>query len=90
MQIITTHTHTDFDGLASMMAASIIYPDAVPVLPKNINPNVKSFMSIHKDIFETRHVDQVKHDDIDSLVIVDVNRWNRLDKMGRLKEKDGL
>ena len=90
MQIITTHIHTDFDGLASMIAASIVYPDAVPILPKNINPNVKAFMSIHKDLFETRHVDQIKHDDIDSLIIVDVNQWSRLDKMKHLKEKGGF
>ena len=43
MQIATTHKGTDFDGLASLIAATLIYPDSIPVLPKNINP---------KEIFE--------------------------------------
>jgi CBS domain-containing protein len=44
MQVVTTHKNTDFDGLASTIAASILYPKAIPVLPGQINPNVKAFM----------------------------------------------
>jgi len=40
MQIITTHRSADFDGFASVIAGTILYPDAIPVLPKGLNPNV--------------------------------------------------
>jgi len=33
MEIATTHKSTDFDGLASLIAATLLYPDAIPVLP---------------------------------------------------------
>ena len=59
MQVVTTHKNTDFDGLASVVAATILYPGAVPVLPKSINPNVKVFLSIHKDIFEIYAFDDI-------------------------------
>jgi len=47
MQIITTHKGADFDAAASVFAAKILYPEAVAVLPKTLNPNVKAFLSIH-------------------------------------------
>ena len=42
MQIITTHKGTDFDAAASVLAAKILYPEAVAVLPKILNPNVRN------------------------------------------------
>jgi len=47
MQLVTTHKNTDFDALASVVAATILYPDAIPVLPVNVNPNVRAFLSLH-------------------------------------------
>jgi len=47
MQVVTTHKNTDFDALASVVAATILYPGTIPVLPKTLNPNVKAFLSIH-------------------------------------------
>jgi CBS domain-containing protein len=37
--------NTDFDALASVIAATILYPGSTPVLPRNLNPNVKAFMT---------------------------------------------
>jgi len=48
MQIITTHKGADFDAVASVMAAKILYPEAVAVLPKSLNPNIME----HKDLQE--------------------------------------
>ncbi|QTA88677.1 CBS domain-containing protein [Desulfonema magnum] len=91
MEIVTTHKNTDFDALASTIAATLLYPGTIPVLPKNINPNVKAFLSIHKDIFGIRTPDEIDLNDISRLVVVDINRWDRLDKqMDILKQKDDL
>ncbi len=90
MQIATTHKGTDFDGLASLIAATLIYPGCQPVLPKNVNPNVKAFLSIHKDLFETLSIDEVDPDKVDRLVVVDASSWQRLDRMDRFREKKGL
>lgn len=90
MQIITTHKNTDFDALASVVAATVLYPDAIPVLPKSINHNVKGFLSIHKDLFELRSFDDIDLEKVESLIVVDINSWERLGRIGRLKKKDDL
>ena len=46
-QVILTHEHTDFDALASLLAASLLYPDALPVLPRQLNRNVASFLAFY-------------------------------------------
>jgi nanoRNase/pAp phosphatase (c-di-AMP/oligoRNAs hydrolase)/CBS domain-containing protein len=89
-QIIATHKNTDFDALASLVAAKLLYPDAVPVLPRQINPNVKSFLSIHKDLFDFPRVDQVDLSGVDRLIVVDANAWSRLDRMDKLRESENL
>lgn len=90
MQIVTTHKNTDFDGFASVIAGTVLYPGAVPVIPRNINPNVRSFLAIHKDLFNVRTVDEIDLDKVSSLVVVDVNQWDRLDDLRRLRTKDTL
>ena len=90
MQIITTHNNTDFDALASMVAATILYPDAVSVLPDNVNPNVKNFLSIHKDVFNMFSSGEIDFANVDSLIVVDTNDWSRLGRMAKLLEKDNL
>jgi nanoRNase/pAp phosphatase (c-di-AMP/oligoRNAs hydrolase) len=90
MQIITTHKNTDFDALASTVAATLLYPGALPVLPKSVNPNVKAFLSIHKDVFNIHTPDEIHFDEVESLIVVDVNRWDRLEGMNALRKKDNL
>lgn len=88
--VITTHRNADFDALASVVAAGLLYPDAVPVLPKQINPNVKAFLSIHKDIFDLPRRDEVDLDQVRRIIVVDANSWERLDRFEELRKKAGV
>lgn len=90
MQIATTHKNTDFDALASTVAATVLYPGTIPVLPRTINPNIKAFLSIHKDIFNIYTSDEIDMNKVERLIVVDVNRWDRLDGMDVLKQKNGI
>lgn len=90
MQVVTTHKNTDFDGLASVVAATILYPGAVPVLPRSINPNVKAFLSIHKDLFEIYAFDDIDLEKVKRLIVVDINSWGRLGRIGRVKNRNDL
>ena len=47
MDIITTHLHADFDGLASMVAARKLYPGAVLVFPGGAQETVRRFLAVH-------------------------------------------
>ena len=90
MRIITTHRNADFDALASVMAVKILFPDAIPVLPKQVNPNVKAFLSIHKDVFKTHTFKEVDLDLVDHLAVVDTNKWERLEGMAGLQTRNDL
>lgn len=91
MEIITTHKSADFDALASMMAATLLYPDAIPVRPNDLNPNVKAFLSIHKDIFDTYLPKEADLDAVTRMIVVDTGSWSRLDNSVRkLKDKPDL
>lgn len=90
MQIVTTHKNMDFDALASMVAATILYPGAIPVVPKSANPNVKAFLSIHKDFFDVSTFDDIDTGAVKRLIIVDINSWGRLGRIGMLKNRKDL
>lgn len=90
MRIVTTHKNTDFDALASVIAATLLYSSSIPILPKSLNPNVKAFLSIHKDLLQVSTVDDINLGEITRLVVVDVNRWERLDRMADLKTRNDL
>ncbi|MDH3566968.1 MAG: DHH family phosphoesterase, partial [Desulfobacteraceae bacterium] len=90
MQIVTTHKNMDFDALASTVAATILYPEAIPVLPRSANPNVKAFLSIHKDFFDVSTFDDIDADAVKRLIVVDINSWERLGRIGMLKNRENL
>ena len=90
MQIVTTHKNMDFDALASTIAATLLYPGIKTVVPKTINPNVKAFLSIHKDLFELHDPGDIDLDAVETLVVVDTNSWSRLDRMDKLRKREDL
>ena len=90
MQIVTTHKNTDFDALASVIAAGMLYPGSIPILPRSLNPNVKAFLSIHKDLLQVNTVGDIEVNDISRLIVVDLNSWERLDQMQSLRTRKDL
>jgi nanoRNase/pAp phosphatase (c-di-AMP/oligoRNAs hydrolase) len=87
LQIIIPHKNVDFDAFASVVAASLLYPEAKPVLPSSVNQNVRSFLSIHKDLFTFHSVKDFNLNDLERLIVVDANRWMRLEGMGPLMKR---
>jgi len=90
MRIATTHTNTDFDALASLVAATFLYPGTLAILPSQIRPNVKAFLSLHQDLFHIVPRKGFELDAVDQLVVVDANNWGRLERMNELKDQDGV
>ena len=78
MKIITTHKNTDFDALASTIAATLLHPEAVPVIPRQLNANVKEFLAIHKDLLNINTWKEIDYKNADTLIVVDAGSWNRL------------
>ena len=90
VHIVTTHKGTDFDALASVAAASLLFPDVVAVLPASLNPNVRAFLSLHRDLFDFCGSAEIDLNAVDKLTVVDTNRWDRLDRLDALKQRQPL
>ncbi len=90
MQVIIPHKNVDFDALASLIAASMLYENAKLILPTSINPNVHGFLSIHKDFFSCEKMKNLDPQKIHRLIVVDANRWGRLEGVGALMKRADL
>lgn len=44
MKVILTHEQADMDALASQLGAWLLYPEAIPLLPRSINRNGRRFL----------------------------------------------
>src|SRR6266542_2194815 len=76
MDIITTHLHADFDGLASMVAARKLYPGAVLVFPGGAQETVRRFLAVY-DLGLTRLKD-LDLQQVTRLILVDTQEPERL------------
>jgi tRNA nucleotidyltransferase (CCA-adding enzyme) len=90
MEIIVSHNNTDFDGLASMVAAKKLYPEAELVFVGKLCRNVEDFMGLHKDTFRVHMAKDIPQERVDKLILVDTKTQNRLGHLKKLASKTGI
>ncbi|MEQ8200033.1 MAG: CBS domain-containing protein [Syntrophomonadaceae bacterium] len=78
MEIITSHNALDFDGLASMVAASKLYPGAIMVIPGTMPGKIKQFMALYKDVLDLRIPRELELSRITRVIMVDTASPRRL------------
>ena len=78
MEVITTHTNTDFDAFASMLAARHLYPNAVVALPGSLNRNVREFYRLHADELDVADTGRIDAETIERLIVVETVHPDRL------------
>ena len=77
-QVIATHGNTDFDAFGAMLAARLLYPDAV-VSVGTLNRNVRDFYRLHADeLGAIAEASRLELDAIRRLVVVEVTSASRL------------
>lgn len=86
MKVIVSHTNLDFDGLASMIGASKLYPQAIMILPEKLSPGVANFLAIYKDTFPFQRKNSINWEYVSEVVMVDVNSLHRIDVIDLLPE----
>ncbi|NIS78796.1 MAG: CBS domain-containing protein [Anaerolineales bacterium] len=47
MHLILTHEQADFDAIASLLAARLLEPEALAVLPRRLNRNVRAYLMLY-------------------------------------------
>jgi tRNA nucleotidyltransferase (CCA-adding enzyme) len=80
-EVIATHTNTDFDAFAAMLAARRLYPDAVVGVSGALNRNVREFYRLHADELDAVEVSRLELDAIRRLIVVETTSASRLGEL---------
>jgi tRNA nucleotidyltransferase (CCA-adding enzyme) len=88
--LITAHQSTDFDALASVVAAKKIYPDSIASISGSLNQNVRDFYQMHIDLLELIEPESVDQNSIDTLIIVDTRIPDRLGIFSGIARKETI
>jgi tRNA nucleotidyltransferase (CCA-adding enzyme) len=91
MQLITTHINADFDGLASMVAARKIYPDAVMAFPGSQERNVREFIAESLlYVYDFPKIKDIDLSAVDTLILVDTRSSERIGPFAQCLTNPGL
>ncbi len=83
-ELIATHSNTDFDGFAAMIAAHKLYPEARMVLSGALNRNVREFRTLFADEIPLVEAAAVDLAAVRRLILVETLHANRLGELGPL------
>ncbi len=85
--VITCHANADFDALASMIAASKLYPDALLVFPGTQESSLKDyFIQSAMYLFNFKTMKDIDPQEVGLLVVVDTRQRSRLSHVEPLFE----
>ncbi len=87
MDLIVSHTNADFDALASMVAASLLYPAALMSLPGGADRNVREFLALHADVFPLHPPQEIPLDQVQRLIVVETQHAHRLGRFAALLDR---
>ena len=91
MEVITCHHNSDFDALASMLAAKKLYPDAVPVFPGSQERVLRDFLTQNSFFqFETTAAKDIDLDKVERLILVDTRQPGRIGRLAEALERPGV
>jgi len=87
MQVITTHAGTDFDALASMVAAQKLYPEARICFPGSVSREVRQFMLLYGGLVRNTKIEEIDLNKVTRLILVDTRWINRIGIFSKLVNK---
>jgi len=76
MLLIMTHEKTDFDALASQLAAHKLYPQGTPLLSRELNRNVQQFLNLYWDALPFVRMDEWQRQRVEEVILVDTHNLN--------------
>lgn len=80
LQVIASHMNTDFDALASMVAAQKLFPQAQIVISPKQHIAVKQFLNIYRDMFDFALDRKINWTEVEELILVDVANIARVSR----------
>src|SRR5437867_818356 len=82
--VVATHTNTDFDAFAAMLAARRLYPNAVVCAAGSLNRNVREFSRLHAEQLDVVEASRLELASIRRLIVVETTHASRLGELERV------
>ncbi len=90
MEVITTHLNADFDGLASMIAARKLYPEAELVFAGSQEKNVRLYLAQEmRNLYDFKKLKHIEPEKIRRLIVVDTRQARRIGPLARCLTNHG-
>ena len=91
MDVITTHINADFDGLASMIAASKLYPGATLIFSGSQERRVRNFLSQEiRNLYDFTTIQHINPAAVSRLIVVDTRQKKRIGPLQQCLENPGI
>ncbi len=84
--VILTHEHADFDALASLLGAALLFPGTIPVLPRTINRNGQAFLALYRSSFPFIDPERMPRGQVSQAILVDTRSFNAVKGMDEATE----
>lgn len=78
MRLIVTHEQPDFDALACLALARLLYPGSVATIHGALSRQLSAFLRLYKDELDLTPSDQVDVGAVTELVVLDTNDADRI------------
>ncbi len=78
MRLIVTHEQPDFDALASLALARLLFPNALATVQGSLSPGLTSFLRLYRDQLELVDPNAIDLDAVTELVVVDTADAGRI------------
>ncbi|HUT20159.1 MAG TPA: CBS domain-containing protein [Anaerolineae bacterium] len=82
LSVILTHENADFDGISALLGAHKLYPEAIPVLPRSINRNIRHFLSLYGAELPMISVEDLPRGRVKHVILVDTQSMVTIKGMG--------
>ncbi|MEE9614461.1 MAG: DHHA1 domain-containing protein, partial [Thermodesulfobacteriota bacterium] len=90
MEVITTHTHADFDTLASMVAAKKLYPGARLAFPGSLEKGLGKAIETIELPYGFERARDMELDSITRLILVDIRQASRIGPFAKVVGREGV
>jgi tRNA nucleotidyltransferase (CCA-adding enzyme) len=90
MQVITTHINSDFDSMASMIAAQKLYPEAKLVFPGSLEANLRLLLKMPAYRVPFLRVRDIPLAEVDLLILVDTSLADRIGNFAKILGRPNL
>ena len=89
--IITSHINADFDAIGAMLAAQLLYPEAVIIFPGSQEKNLRDFfVSAMSYLFNMADPQDMDMDAVETLVLVDTRQRSRVPVVAPLLDNSNI